>query len=49
MATATVTQLITHTVNATAATATATNRATPQGGILEGENPSRYDPKVRER
>lgn len=46
MATATVTQLVTQTVNSTAATATSTHRATPQGGILEGVNPTHYDPKV---
>ncbi|KAF2140997.1 uncharacterized protein K452DRAFT_229660 [Aplosporella prunicola CBS 121167] len=30
---------------AAAATATASNRATPQGGILEGSNPTHYNPK----
>ncbi|KAM3415880.1 hypothetical protein BST61_g9382 [Cercospora zeina] len=48
MATATVTELVTMTVNATAATASSStggNRATPQGGILEGVNPTHYDPK----
>jgi Kef-type K+ transport system membrane component KefB len=45
MATATVTEIITRTINATAATSSAANRATPQGGVFEGVNPSRYDPK----
>lgn len=40
MATATVTDYITRTINATA-TASSTNRATPQGGVFEGENPSK--------
>lgn len=33
--------------NETMASATATNtfRAAPQGGIIEGANPSHYDPK----
>ncbi|KAK4634457.1 K(+)/H(+) antiporter 1 [Fulvia fulva] len=45
--TATVTEVVTQTVNATAAmaSATSTNRATPQGGILEGANPTHYDSK----
>ncbi|KUJ20632.1 uncharacterized protein LY89DRAFT_682340 [Mollisia scopiformis] len=39
--------IVTKTVTKTAAstTATSTDRATPQGGILEGGNPSKYDPK----
>ncbi len=45
MATATVTEFITRTVNATAATSSAANRATPQGGVFEHVNPSRWDPK----
>ncbi|KIW87056.1 uncharacterized protein Z519_12353 [Cladophialophora bantiana CBS 173.52] len=45
MATATVTEFITKTVNATAATSTASSRATPQGGVFEGLNPTHYDPK----
>ncbi len=45
MATATVTEFITQTVNATSATSTSTNRATPQGGIFEHVNPTVYDPK----
>jgi Kef-type K+ transport system membrane component KefB len=45
MATATVTEIITKTINATAAITSAANRATPQGGVFEGVNPSRYDPK----
>ncbi|KAJ6442818.1 K+/H+ antiporter [Purpureocillium lavendulum] len=32
------------TVTAAAATATSDNRAPPQGGVLEGSNPSKYDP-----
>ncbi|KAL2004749.1 hypothetical protein VTN00DRAFT_3277 [Thermoascus crustaceus] len=35
----------TATAAALAATASPPNRATPQGGILEGGNPSKYDPK----
>ncbi|OQV10615.1 hypothetical protein CLAIMM_14589 [Cladophialophora immunda] len=45
MATATVTDFITKTVNATAATSTSSSRATPQGGVFEGLNPTHYDPK----
>ena len=37
------TQVVTQTV--AAATPSSTQRATPQGGILEGSNPSIYDPK----
>lgn len=45
-ATATITEFVTRTVNATAATATNTaNRATPQGGIFEHVNPTHYDTK----
>lgn len=45
--TATATQLITTTVTHTLSSASATSsvRATPQGGILEGGNPSVYDSK----
>ena len=45
MATATVTEVFTTTVNATAATASAAsgNRATPQGGVFEGVNPTHFD------
>ncbi|EXJ62017.1 hypothetical protein A1O7_02449 [Cladophialophora yegresii CBS 114405] len=45
MATATVTEFVTRTVNAIAATSSAANRATPQGGVFEHVNPSHYDPK----
>ncbi|OAL37364.1 hypothetical protein AYO20_03213 [Fonsecaea nubica] len=45
MATATVTELITKTVNGTAASSTSTLRAAPQGGVFEHVNPSRFDPK----
>ncbi|KAJ9616534.1 hypothetical protein H2200_000253 [Cladophialophora chaetospira] len=45
MATATITEFVTHTVNATAATSSAAHRATPQGGVFEHVNPSRFDPK----
>ena len=45
MATATVTEFITRTVNATSATASSENRATPQGGVFEGVNPTHYDTK----
>ncbi|EXJ87504.1 hypothetical protein A1O3_04464 [Capronia epimyces CBS 606.96] len=45
MATATVTELLTKTVQATAASSTSTVRAAPQGGIFEHGNPTRYDPK----
>lgn len=44
MATTTVVDYITKTITATG-TATSTTRASPQGGILEGANPSHYDPK----
>ena len=44
---ATVTKILTSVVTKTMASATAssTNRAAPQGGILEDANPSVYDPK----
>ena len=45
MATTTVTELVTRTITATSGTASSTLRAAPQGGILEGGNPSHYDPK----
>ena len=45
MATATVTEFFTRTVNATAATASSSNRATPQGGVFEHVNPTHFDPK----
>jgi hypothetical protein len=44
MAAKTVTEVVTKTINATA-TASSTLRAPFQGGILEGGNPSHYDPK----
>lgn len=44
---ATITQIVDHTVThtVTAATASSTVRAAPQGGILEGSDPSVYDSK----
>ncbi|RVX72567.1 hypothetical protein B0A52_03963 [Exophiala mesophila] len=45
MATATVTEILTTTIHATAATASSSNRATPQGGVFEGVNPTHYDTK----
>jgi hypothetical protein len=44
---ATIASVVTKTVTAASASASpsATLRATPQGGILEGSNPSQYDPK----
>lgn len=47
MATATVTDFVTRTVNATAAatSSASADRATPQGGVFEGVNPTVYDPK----
>ena len=44
MATAIVTDYVTVTINSTAI-ASSTNRATTQGGIFEGVNPTRYDTK----
>lgn len=41
----TVTQVVTTTVAAVSASASASTRATPQGGILEGANPTIYNPK----
>ena len=38
------TMSVAKTAASTAAAATPTDRATPQGGILEGSNPSKYDP-----
>lgn len=43
MATATVTQLITKIVSASSTAAS--GRAAPQGGIIEGSDPTKYDPK----
>lgn len=43
MATATITERVTTTLMS--ATASSTLRAPKQGGILEGEDPSVYDPK----
>ncbi|KAA6414298.1 MAG: K(+) H(+) antiporter 1 [Lasallia pustulata] len=40
-----VTKVVTKTVTKASASATSTVRATPQGGVLEGGNPSVYDPK----
>ncbi|KAI9725048.1 MAG: hypothetical protein M1812_000324 [Candelaria pacifica] len=40
-----VTKTITKTAASVAASASSTTRATPQGGILEGANPSHYDSK----
>lgn len=42
-----ITSVVTATVTAKPATpsASASSRATHQGGIIEGTNPSRYDPK----
>jgi hypothetical protein len=47
MATATITDYVTRTVThtASAVSPTGTVRAAPQGGILEGGNPTVYDPK----
>ncbi len=47
MATITSSAVLTKAVTAasTAASASSTVRATPQGGVLEGGNPSVYDPK----
>ena len=46
MATATITEFVTITANATAATSSAAsdNRATPQGGVFEHVNPTHWDP-----
>lgn len=46
MATTTVTEFVTQTVNATAASATeaSDDRATPQGGVFEHVNPTEFDP-----
>jgi hypothetical protein len=43
MATKTVTEMVTKTISASA-TASSTLRAPPQGGILEGGNPTIYNP-----
>ncbi|KAL2403939.1 K(+)/H(+) antiporter 1 [Exophiala dermatitidis] len=45
MATATVTEVFTKTISATAASSTGTIRATPQGGVFEHVNPTHYDTK----
>ncbi|RMZ81800.1 hypothetical protein DV738_g1943, partial [Chaetothyriales sp. CBS 135597] len=48
MATATVTEFattVTHSVTVSAASASSTLRATPQGGVFEGLNPTHYDTK----
>lgn len=44
MAITTVTEMLTTTLTATGTTATSTARAPAQGGILEGMNPSVYNP-----
>lgn len=41
----TVTQVVTSVVASSAASASSTLRARPQGGILEGEDPSVWDSK----
>lgn len=43
--TAAFTQTVTVTASAATATASSSTKVTPQGGILEGSNPSEYDPK----
>ncbi|KAJ9656870.1 hypothetical protein H2201_008392 [Coniosporium apollinis] len=43
--TSVVTELVTWTASAAAATSSSSNRAPPQGGILEGMDPSHYNPK----
>ncbi|EXJ83646.1 hypothetical protein A1O1_07270 [Capronia coronata CBS 617.96] len=45
MATATVTEVITKTLQATTSPSASTVRATPQGGVFEHVNPTQYDPK----
>jgi hypothetical protein len=40
-----VTTTVTKVVASSSASPSATLRATPQGGVLEGSNPSQYDPK----
>jgi hypothetical protein len=40
-----VTKTVTKVVASSSASPSATLRATPQGGVLEGSNPSQYDPK----
>lgn len=46
--TATVTEIVNQTVTRTVASSSATSsvRVTPQGGILEGANPTHWDSKV---
>jgi len=41
----TVTQVVTRTISVSASTASSTDRATPQGGLFDGLNPTRYDTK----
>lgn len=43
--TSVVTELVTRTASAAAATSSSSNRAPLQGGILDGMNPSVYNPK----
>lgn len=43
--TSAVAKTISATIASASAAATSGNKATPQGGILEGGNPSTYDPK----
>lgn len=40
-----ITSVVTATVTATSTTTSASSRVAAQGGILEGSNPSKYDPK----
>jgi hypothetical protein len=45
MATTTVSEVVTRIITTSSGMASSTLRAAPQGGILEGGNPSQYDPK----
>ena len=45
MASTTVAEMVTKTLSGTAGTATGSNRAVPQGGVLEKGNPAAFDAK----
>jgi hypothetical protein len=45
MATTTLTEMVTKTISGTAGTASSSSRAAPQGGVLDGGNPAKFDAK----
>jgi hypothetical protein len=45
MATTTLTQMVTKTISGTGGTPTSSNRVASQGGVLDHQDPSHFDPK----